>query len=98
METDLQAYISALHYDVPIENPDESYDNIDRKIGQFDFKIDRDNSDHNILTSYNQTNNLLSLNPGELGETLNVLRGASMLDTNNEVRKLATHILDAMGG
>ena len=62
METDLQAYISALHYDVPIENPDESYDNIDRKIGQFDFKIDRDNTDHNILTSYNQTNNLLSLN------------------------------------
>ena len=40
--------------------------------------------------------NLLSLSPGELGETLNILRGAAHMDTNKEVRKLASHIVEAI--
>ena len=52
-----------------------------------------------IVTIAAQTDNLemcLSLNPGEFGETISVLRGAANLDANIEVRKLAFNILSAM--
>ena len=37
----------------------------------------------------------LSLNPGDVGETMNVLRGTATMDSNPEVRKLANYIIEA---
>ena len=64
MDTDLQAYISSLHYDVPVgdEGKNNAYDTIDDKLKEHNFIVDRKNSDHNILTTFNSPENILHLN------------------------------------
>lgn len=64
MDTDLQAYISSLHYDVPVgdEGKNNAYDTIDNKLKEHNFIVDRKNSDHNILTTFNSPENILHLN------------------------------------
>jgi hypothetical protein len=61
MDSDFLAYVNHLHYDVPQENPNNAYNYIDEKVGDKGFIVDRNNSDHNILTLYNNTDNLLSI-------------------------------------
>ena len=61
MDSDFLAYVNHLHYEVPQDNANDAYDYIDNKVSDNGFFVDRGNSDHNILTLYNNNDNMLSI-------------------------------------